>query len=82
MLPQKLLQSIDVKIETQEKASPIYWVQQYEEEPPPPKSYDFSALLSKFEASNQLLQSIVKIEAHEEEPPPIRRAISSDGFKF
>jgi hypothetical protein len=76
----QMLQSIDAKIETQEKASPIYWPQQYEEEPPPPKSYDFSSLLNKFEASNQLLQSIVKIVAYEEEPPPIREAISFDGF--
>jgi hypothetical protein len=76
----QLLQSIDAKIETQEKASPIYWPQQYKEEPPPPKSYDISSLFSKFEADNQLLQSIVKIVAHEEEPPPIRETISFHGF--
>jgi hypothetical protein len=75
------LQSIDVKIETQEKASPVYLAaQQYAEEPPPPKSYEFSALLSKFETGNQLLQFIFKIEAHEEEPPPIRGAISFGRF--
>ncbi|XP_059441928.1 uncharacterized protein LOC132174260 [Corylus avellana] len=45
--------------------------QQYQVEPPPPKSYDFSTLLSEFksqvEDSNQLLQSITKKEALEEE---------------
>ena len=54
----QLLQSIDTKIEAQEKASPINWPQQYEEKPPPPKSYDFSPLLSKFKANHQLLSVI------------------------
>jgi hypothetical protein len=48
-----------------EEPSPIDWPQQYQEEPPP-KSYDFSSLLNKFksqvEDSNQLLQSISKVD--------------------
>ena len=64
------------KIEAhEEKPSPIYWSQQYEEEPPLRKSFDFeekvSTILSQVEDNNQLLQPITKKEALEDEPSPI-----------
>ena len=64
------------KIEAhEEKPSPIYWLQQYEEEAPLPKSSNFEemilAILSQVEDNNQLQQPITKKETLEEEPSPI-----------
>ena len=59
----QLMQSIATIEAHEEELSPIYWPQQYQEEPLPLKSYDLEetllAFLSYNKANTQLLQSIV-----------------------